>query len=132
MGMYTTVRGNLLLTEYGQSVIQKLYRVGSWLYLEDEYPWVVDYAVKCRSDFIPFGALSYSPPGVGKDDDGLIGPRWVFHCSLKNYEGEAEEFASSIVPRIAEEVRLLETWYEEKDRDEEWDVLIPPGPVRKE
>ena len=71
-----------------------------------------------RASFIPCGMLSYMPwrdndPEFKRAWDASTG-RWVFQCSLKNYENEIEQWFE-ILPYFIEKIDHLEYLYEEDD-----------------
>ena len=110
MGMYTTVVAEVRLKPEAVPIITQLAEAG-WRGLVGEYPWLKDWAEYSRADFIPFGG-----------ENSLEGDIWKFQCELKNYEGTIEYFFENVLPKLAEEVLLLATQYEEEDYPTEWEM----------
>lgn len=111
MGMYTGLRAKIKLKPEYQEFIEMINNgEAKW---EEEF-W--SYGCNRRAEFIPRGMLAYMP---WDDDDPKFDRTitasgvWIFQCSLKNYEGEIEEFFSSVLPEIAEDIIYLEKYYEE-------------------
>lgn len=124
MGLYTDVRANFLLTTYGTRLIEDLYFHNNWHILAEaagrQGPWWLrQYAVWGRSNFIPFGMWSHGPDPLVTADDGLVGPRWVFHCSAKNVNSVVEAFSRLIIPNVVEYVRQFESRFD-SCQEEDW------------
>lgn len=111
MGMYTGLRGTI---KFKKETIEVINAVGfDWKYIglllgNHE---VVCFSKMSRSHWIPYGAVCYMPEEWGDGDVNFIGDVLKFTCSLKNYNGEIEEFIK-LLPQIALEWDL-ESLYEE-------------------
>ena len=110
MGMYTGLRGTVILNDLGRSLAANNF----------DWPSSEVGAIKAfgnedsRNCFIPFGAHSYMPDEWGKSHSIVVGDKWDFSCSLKNYEGTIDRFISDVLPLIAGSWRL-EKLYEESE-----------------
>ena len=89
-----------------------------------------------RAGFIPCGALSYMPDSWethpyhldSKATDGFDTTYnrntgyWTFQCSLKNYEGELEDFLE-LAPEFIESVEWCEYFYEGWDYSRKYELI---------
>lgn len=137
MGMYTSIRSKVVVLPEWREALAYLHercddtfwRSGSkWRRVFNRYPdmpGLADWVKVGRRDFIPFGVLAFDPGdgfcGRGKSfsefdkDDGV----WEFCCSLKNYDGEIEQFASTVLAAITQSVDWFETVSEWAHFDDE-------------
>ena len=141
MGDYTGLRFDAKLNNLGMQIIGKLLYGGNpdpgrncdWQYIADlwnQHEWLVEWATKDRSNFIPFGAMSYMP-----DDwiqEAMLADNvWHVCCSLKNYNGEIEQFLMTVLPHLIAEPVNAETLYEYWE-ESQFQVVKPDGWVDKE
>lgn len=145
MGMYTGFRAFVtILPQYRPGLALLHVRKkpdGSWV----SDPWCRVHAAFpyfpgvgiwkhfARNTFIPFGALSsmpdhFSEKGRAYSDYDPDTGRWVFCCSLKNYEDEIETFVDLVLAHIVESVSYCESLYEE---DETPIKYLEPHNVRR-
>ncbi len=87
-----------------------------------QYAFLRHWSMVPRADFIPFGALAYMP---WDDADPawqhrLEGDRWVFQCSLKNYDQTIETFLKDVLSLMAKEVNEVYHLYEYNDQPTYW------------
>lgn len=110
MGMYTGLRGKVVLNDLGVQLSQTGFEWSSSLNdLVAKFGLSDD-----RSCFIPYGALCYMPDEWGEQLSAVIGSTWSFSCSLKNYDSTIKRFIDEVLPLIAVSWQL-ETLYEEDD-----------------
>jgi hypothetical protein len=128
MGMYTGLRVKVIVKEEYRQMIKEINEGAKWSDFSTQYPFLLDYAKQSRAEFIPRGSLSYMPnhwetgefpnhkatDGFERNIDMRSG-LWTFQCSLKNYEGEIEQFLSEVLPHIISEAKHIEYRYEEDD-----------------
>lgn len=115
MGMYTGLRGNVVIKEQFRIALQTaLFEERSWKNMGDISEAFTKFASQHRAQFIPFGTVCYMPNDweEGHVYDKATGSL-TFCCSLKNYQGEIEDFIACL-PDIADEWNL-ESLYEEFD-----------------
>lgn len=138
MGNYTGLRLKCNVKPEFRAEIGKL--MNSTLEWKDfSHPVMQEFGKFYRSEFIPFGALSYMPDSWGGDvkfdkngipvvdsDGHLVFNEsaversynedtgfWSFQCSLKNYEGEIDFFIDKVIPVLCDSVEFCERYYEE-------------------
>lgn len=128
MGDYTGFRTRIILKDEFVPVIQHLINTrysdsieNSWentYYAFPEYEFLLDWSKHHRCDFIPFGSISYidwnqdDPNWKNRIEDGN---KWIFQCTLKNYNHEIEFFIDMVLIEIAKEIEYAEYWYEYDD-----------------
>ncbi len=125
MGMYTGLRGNIVLKPevaelmvewYDDDIISdeaaKLFDWNVWNYVASNLSneKVASFAQMSRSSFIPNGAVCYMPPDWEFQNNIRHGVLY-FCCSLKNYCGTIDKFIE-LLPEIAT-AWDLEELYEE-------------------
>lgn len=113
MGMYTGLRGTVILNDKGVDMASLKF---DWS--ASDVGSIKAFSEDGRSGFIPFGVHSYMPDCWGESFSLVVGNRWEFSCSLKNYEGTIERFVSDVLPFIADDWNL-EMLYEESERSTE-------------
>lgn len=110
MGMYTGLRGKVILNNLGVQLSQTEFKWAS-----SSNGVIVKFGLSDdRSCFIPYGALCYMPDEWGEQFSVVIESAWSFSCSLKNYDSTIERFIAEVLPLIAVSWRI-ETLYEEDD-----------------
>ncbi|WP_439187798.1 hypothetical protein [Bacillus subtilis] len=136
MGMYTGLRVKVTVKEEYRSMINQINRGAGWSEFSEEFPFLSNYALQTRAGLIPNGSLSYMPsswatgeypnetPTDGFDtkidmDTGY----WTFQCSLKNYEGEIEQFFSDVLVNIISDSEHIEYFYEEWDESKYYEFV---------
>ena len=115
MGMYTGLRGTVVIKEQLRSALQTaLFEERSWKRMGDISEAFTKFASHSRAQFIPFGMVSYMPCDWEEEHDyDAVTGVLSFCCSLKNYNGEIEDFLECL-PDIADWWNL-ESLYEEHD-----------------
>ena len=129
MGMYTGLRFKGIVKKEFINEIKTLFDKQDWN--DCSHPKLKEFGEFERSNYIPFGGLSYMPdcwegkpydetkPWICPATDGFekkfneITGYWSFQCSLKNYGSELEYFIEEIIPLICEKVFHCEYLYEE-------------------
>ncbi len=94
-------------------------KASGWTKAKNETLKIFGEEVK-RSFAFPWGALSYMPDSwdkYGDNHDYFDGERFIFTCSLKNYDDEIEYFMTNIAPELCSVYAAIEH-YEELDDDE--------------
>ena len=115
MGMYTGIRfKGIIKKEYLDGFDDIAFR-GNWELSNHEI--FREFGKLPRADMIPRGSLSYMPDEWEQTHDFDLcfdqsKGRWEFNCSLKNYNGEVEEFLE-MIPNFVEYLIYLEVRYEE-------------------
>lgn len=110
MGMYTGLRGKILLNDLGKRVAASDFNWESFT----DIAQLREFAKDGRSAFIPYGAHCYMPSQWGEAFNCVHNGVLSFSCSLKNYEGTIEKFIETVVPVIGD-AWVLESLYEEDD-----------------
>lgn len=80
----------------------------AWRGLYEEF--AQKWATVWRCDFIPWGSIRYLD---WVHEAKLVGNVWNVCCSLKNYEGEIEEFLANVLPHFLQEPCICEIRFEE-------------------
>lgn len=143
MGMYTGIRFKGYVKPKFRQDFKEIALNGDWKNHHDKI--LRGFGELDRSNFIPCGSLSYMPDewqsynenfkkyssewfesakdtnGFDRKWNGETG-YWTFQCSLKNYEGEIEEWFK-IVPYFIERIEHLEYFYEEWDYSKQYDLV---------
>lgn len=128
MGIYTGLRGTILFLPVVAELMRawkedRTTKLGIWEFvferLPEDTPGEVRESLRrwkmvLRANFIPNGALAYMPSDWEEHHREWEGDRLHFTCSLKNYEGEIEEFIEEVLPHIAA-AWDLERRYEEDE-----------------
>lgn len=126
MGMYTGLRMKVTVKDEYRQMIKEINEGADWSDFEEQFPFLTSYAKQDRAEFIPRGGLCYMPSrwetgeypnqvatdGFERNIDIETG-YWTFQCSLKNYEGEIEQFFKEVLPKIISEAEHIEYRYEE-------------------
>lgn len=128
MGMYTGLRVKVYVKEEYREMIEEINNGAKWSEFAEQFPFSASYSEQSRAESIPRGSLSYMPDeweegdfpnGVPTDGfDRYVDMEtgyWTFQCSLKNYEGEIEQFLKEVLPNIIEKSEHIEVHYEEWD-----------------
>lgn len=126
MGMYTGLRLKVTVKEEYRKMIKEINEGEEWSKFADQIPFLTAYSKQARSGFIPRGVLCYMPSSWETGDypnevatDGfernidLKTGYWSFQCSLKNYEGEIQQFFKEVLPNIISASEHIEYLYEE-------------------
>lgn len=132
MGMYTGLRCKVKVKPEWREAINQLIdpkNDDDWRGIQIADPFimkVVDiWSQVGRSGFIPFGGIAY----VDWDENDEEWKRsfkddiWVFQCTLKNYEDEIGTFLKSILPNIICESYIIETRYEEDEKETKYKLI---------
>jgi hypothetical protein len=112
--MYTGLRFKGIVKEQFRKTFELIAMGGDWENSDDER--FREFGNYDRASFIPMGILCYMP--WDDDDEEFIRSydketgRWVFQCSLKNYNDTIEKFLD-MVPYFMESVEFCEVLYEE-------------------
>lgn len=125
MGMYTGIRF--------KGIVKPEYRIGfECIAMEGDWenssvPEFREFGEMGRSSFIPCGCLAYMPDEWDDDEEfersyDKESGRWVFQCSLKNYELEIETFFC-ILPMFMESIEHLEYYYEEMICSQKYELI---------
>lgn len=109
MGMYTGLRGEVILNDLGVEIAATGFE-----WSKSSNGIIQGFSHDHRADFIPNGSHCYMPDSWGESRSDVVGYLWAFSCSLKNYESTIERFISEILPLIADDWSL-EMLYEEND-----------------
>ena len=117
MGMYTGLRFKGVVKEEFRDNFEPIAMEGCWDESRDKM--FLDFSCDSRSSFVPCGGLCYMPDAWVEEEktefarsyDKETG-RWVFSCSLKNYEDTIKDFLH-LVPYFVENVEYCEVFYEE-------------------
>lgn len=146
MGMYTGIRFKGVVKERFRKGFDVIAIDGNWGDFDDEY--FEEFSKIGRSCFIPKGSLSYMPDEWEQnvlDENGnvILEPwdypkkkdvdefersydeqtgKWIFQCSLKNYESEIEQFFE-LVPYFIESIEYLEYFYEEWEYSKKYELI---------
>lgn len=110
MGMYTGLRGTIVLNDLGVRVAVSDFNWESFTNVKQ----LVDFSEDNRAYFIPNGVHCYMPEEWGDSFVNVHGSVMHFSCSLKNYTGTIEKFIQNVLPVIADEW-VLESLYEEDE-----------------
>ena len=129
MGMYTGLRFKVTLNDEGLSVVKSLNSAPAWtgrrwfhvLKEHNHLPWLRRWAFVGRADCVPFGIVLYMPDDWEDNACDLDGRVWNVCCSLKNYEGEIQQFLEDVLPYMVSEPCEAEVLYEE---DEEPSIAV--------
>lgn len=90
-------------------LLNQLHETGCWSKIKNPPSFVAEWAKIHRAGFIPFGAQCvWKGDGFSK----FTSDCWHFDCSLKNYEGEIENFLKNVLPYLIESLELCRTQYE--------------------
>lgn len=121
MGMYTGLRMKGRLKSEAVPIIKLLLEPNSsWDKVLSQLPNSSQFKIDAwinfsRCNFIPFGAIAYLP--WNEEDPewklSLVGNKFTFQCSLKNYENEIEFFLKNVAPNLFESCKHCEVFYEE-------------------
>ncbi len=136
MGMYTGLRVKVTVKEDYRQMIQAINEGAEWNDFAEQFPFLTAYAKQVRAESIPRGSLCYMPSSWETGEypnqvatDGFeryINTEtgyWTFQCSLKNYEGEIDQFLKEVLPNIISEAEHIEYLYEECDESTMYDYL---------
>lgn len=125
MGMYTGFKVKCKIKPKYDAAITKLHDhdFDRWEDVAKLYPdedFLAEWAKVGRSSFIPFGSMCYMDDTWSEESFSnydSTSREWSFECSLKNYENEIENFLMNVLWRLAEEIYVCESQYEEaRDR----------------
>lgn len=109
MGMYTGLRGEVILNDLGVQLAQEGFE-----WSKSQNGIIAGFGLDHRAGFIPFGSHCYMPDSWGEQRSEVVGQLWAFSCSLKNYESTIQRFIAEVLPLIAADWQL-EILYEEDD-----------------
>lgn len=112
MGMYTGLRGVVILKSNSLVTDELIASNFIWKDVKWSSEAMDQWIEVGRCNFIPNGAVCYMPSEWGEHSNQVEGKRWSFTCSLKNYEGEIQQFINTVLPEIADDW-ALESLYEE-------------------
>lgn len=118
MGMYTGLRFEAKLKPFVADAIDLVLSeensYSMWNALAGVIPIDRKWLNVGRKDFIPFGSMSYMPDDwYHHNDIYRHDQKWFVCCSLKNYEGEIEDFLKLVLPFLIDEPCDAEILYEE-------------------
>lgn len=119
MGDYYSLRFEATVTPEAALAIQQFIDCQDWRGLRSDQDWVGMWAGTSRCNFIPNGALGYSPPGWENESslDALV---WRVCCSIKYDPMGAPYFLERILPQILKEPCTVEWW-----KELEGEVFLP-------
>ncbi len=125
MGMYTGIRFKGYVKPKFRNGFDIIALNGDW----DKHPDSIfnDFGSVYRSSFIPCGSLSYMPDEWDDNEDfaRTWNPEtgyWTFDCSLKNYEGEIQQWLA-MLPYFIDSIEHLEYYYEEDTHSQRYDFI---------
>ena len=117
MGMYTGLRFKGIVKPEYRKGFEEIGEFGEWGESKHRLFRNFSYNAGFRSTFIPCGQLCYMPSEWDETNEfnrfyhEKTG-KWIFQCSLKNYEGEIDYFLG-MIPEFIEQLDHCEVRYEE-------------------
>lgn len=95
------------------------------------YPFLAGWAKVDRCDSIPCGHCYMWDTDEDNEEweCSYVDREWKFQCSLKNYEGEIEQFVREVLPHITERLITIYTQSDEQDERQYLTIECLPEPL---